>query len=185
MSYSKSFNRIKNLKIGVIDGFYGERWAVTASQLRENYASNVFDVQLEGKAETAFDYSNVFYEMIISIQQLSKENDLLKDRLASIEERLNIPEDPRVFHGSDKTNQVEITPNPASKGQIIINYQLNNNIKNAKLMINDLNGKIMKIYELNTANTLQVQEIELSTGVYFYQLVCDGQKEKSQKLIVQ
>jgi len=188
MSYSKSFNRIKNLKVGVIDGFYGKRWAIAANQLRENYATNAFDVRLEGKVETAFDYSPVFHEMIISIQQLSKENELLKDRLASIEERLNIPEDPRVLHGSDKRNQIEITPNPVSKGQIIINYQLlSNDIKKAELKITDLNGRTIQVFKLSTTNTntLQVEEIDLSAGVYFYQLVCDGQKEESRKLIVQ
>jgi len=123
--------------------------------------------------------------MIISIQQLSKENELLKDRLASIEERLNIPDDPRIPNQPGKTNQIEITPNPVSKGQIIINYQLNDNVKNAELNITDLNGRTIQEFKLSTTNTLQVEEIDLTPGVYFYQLVCDQQKAENQKLIVQ
>jgi len=174
MSYTESYNRIKNLKIGVTDGIYGERWVINADHLRKNYTSNVFDIQLDGKTETAFDYGNLFHEMLISIQQLSKENRLLKDRIANIEERLNIPEYPRVFNQSDKTNRIEITPNPATKGQIIISYQINKNIKNAELIIMDMNGRTMQTYKLNKANTLLVEEVNLSAGVYTYQLVYDG-----------
>lgn len=185
MSYPASFNRINNLKIGVIDGYYGERWAIDAKQLWQEYPGGTFDVQVEGKTETAFDHSNMFYEMLISIQHLSKENEQLKDRLASIEERLNMPEDPRTISSADKTNQVEIMPNPVSKGQITIEYQLNDEIKNAQLNITDLNGRVLKVFNLDGAGTLQIEEINLAAGVYLYQLIYDGQKTASQKLIVQ
>lgn len=184
-SYSQSFKRINSLKIGVIDGAYGKRWAITARQLKQNYPTNVFDVSLAGEAETAFVYGDLFHEMLISIQHLSKENELLKDRLASIEEKLNLPEDPRVLNGTNKTNQIEITPNPVGKGQIIINYQLIDDVKNAELVITDMNGRTMQLFNLNTTNALQVEEINLSAGAYVYYLVYDEKKTEGRKLIIQ
>lgn len=185
MSYVESFNRINNLKIGIIEGYYGQRWAIDAEQLRQNYATNAFDIQLEGKTETAFDHSNMFFEMLISIQHLSKENELLKDRLTSIEEKLNLQEGPRTLNDSNKTSHIKIVPNPVTKDQIIINYQFKDDVKNAKLMITDMSGRTMQVYKLSMANTSQVEEISLSSGVYLYHLVYDGQKTEGQKLIIQ
>lgn len=184
MSYTESFKRINNLEVGIIEGYYGQRWAIAAQQLQQQYATSVFDIQLEGKEEVAFDYGNLFHEMLISIQQLSKQNELLKDRLASIEDQLNRPEDPRMLNGSNKTNQVEITPNP-NKGQIIIHYQLDDEVKNAALMLTDMVGRTMQRFKLNTTSYLQVEELNLSAGVYLYHLVYDGQQTEGQKLIVQ
>jgi len=161
MSYVESYSRIKNLKVGYTNGFYGSKWTIPVKELQVNYPSNIFPVNSEGNEETAIDYSNMFFEMLISIQQLSKENEQLKEELTTTDERLvwleetlsKFIEDPRSLNDVNKNNYAEISPNPSIGGQISIKYQLDADVKAADLKIYDINGRIIQTIELDSSNT--------------------------------
>jgi len=54
------------------------------------------------------------------------------------------------------------------------------------LKIYDLNGKTIKEFKLsNASNKMQLNELDLSAGVYLYQLICDGEKGESKQFVVQ
>lgn len=189
MTYEKSFNRIKSLNVGTIEGSFGKRWTLSAEQFKQNY-TNILDFEWEGEVRAAGDYNNMFFEMLISIQELAKENDELKgellnmeDRIAALEEKMNIGR-PNLA-GEKRTGIVQISPNPASTKTLNIDYNISSNVEKAILFIYDINGKALyetELKERQQAN--KTQFFDLVAGVYFYQLVTDGNKGDSQKLII-
>jgi len=189
MTYKKSFNRIKSLDVGTVEGSFGKRWTISAEQFKRNY-SNIFDFEWEGEIRAAGDYNNMFFEMLISIQELAKENDELKGKLTNMEDRLTALEakvnigrtNPA---GKSIANQVEISPNPSSTKILNIDYSINPDVEKATLFIYDINGKSLYDFELKEREgSNQTQFFDLVAGVYFYQLVVDGNKGNSQKLII-
>lgn len=189
MTYESSFNRIKSLDVGMIEGSFGKRWTLSAEQFKQNY-SNLFDFAWDGEMRAAGDYNNMFFEMLISIQELAKENDELKSKLSNMEDRLTALEakmniDRTNFIEESIANLVEISPNPASTKILSIDYSINPNVQKAILFIYDINGKTL--YKINLKEREEgrvTQFFDLTTGVYFYQLITDGHKGDSQKLII-
>jgi len=190
--YKNTFNRIKTMKVGTVEGNFGKRWTISSEEFRTNY-SNLFDFELDGQIKSAGDYNNLFFEMLISIQELAKENEDLKTRLenaegrlATIEAKLDVLDisDTKITVRSLKS-QIEISPNPSDNGTLNIEYSISNKVNNASLYIFDVNGKF--IYEIpimdrGVGNIPQL--VNLSSGVYFYQLVVDGDKGETEKLII-
>lgn len=197
MSIQKSFERIKDLKMGFTDGPYGKKWAITANQLKRLYPNNTFDVVLGGKPRTAFDQSNLFFEMLISVQVLAHKNEeqqsiiehqtttieRLNGRLLNIENFLNID---NAINPHKTWGDVSIHPNPNTNGILRVAYHINQTAKNVKLSITDIQGK--QVYEslLNTMKNKGNQniEIDLPAGTYLYYLESRKGKTEAQKLII-
>lgn len=77
----------------------------------------------------------------------------------------------------------EPNPNPASESSLI-NYHINKNFSEAKLRFFDANG--FEIYNLpvnQEQGSLNIELLNLSQGVYFYQLEVDGLISNTKKLI--
>lgn len=186
--YKQSYKRVKSLKVGQVNSSFGKRWAVYGKQLREDYPENVDDVVIDGKTRTAFETSNLFYEMLISIQTLSKENENLNERINAMEERLNTLEQgyigkPDGSVGKVDSEEISVYPNPSVNGLVNIKYSNVSDAKHAELIISDLNGKLVN--KINLTTGLQEQQLNLAAGVYFYQLLSDGKLGASQKIIIQ
>lgn len=186
--YTESYKRVKNLKVGQVNSSFGKRWAVYGKQLREDYPENVDDVVIGGKTRTAFETSNLFYEMLISIQTLSKENENLNERVNAMEERLNTLEQgyigkPGGSVGKVGLEEISVYPNPSVNGLVNIKYNNFSNAEHAELIISDLNGKLVNKIDLIAGQ--QEKQLNLTAGVYFYQLLSDGKPGASQKIIIQ
>jgi len=187
--YKNTFNRVMAMQVGTVEGSFGKRWTISSEEFRSNY-SNLFDFELDGQMKLAGDYNNLFFEMLISIQELAKENDDLKtrledteDRLAAIEAKLDVS-DTKITVRSIKSH-LKISPNPSDNGTLSIEYSISNKVNKASLYIFDVNGKFlynMPIMNRGVGNVTQV--FDLSAGVYFYQLVTDGYKGETEKLLI-
>jgi len=187
--YQNTFKRIKAMKVGTVEGNFGKRWTISAEQFKSNY-SNLFDFELDGQKKLAGDYSNMFFEMLISIQQLAKENDDLKaelnqmgDRLAALEAKIN--SGGNNFINGSVENEIKIYPNPTSGKTLNVEYSINTEVKKAILYIYDLNGKTLYKTLIDGRKTGNItQLVDLIPGVYFYQLSIDSNKGISHKLII-
>jgi len=75
------------------------------------------------------------------------------------------------------------TPNP-SNTNTSIKYYLPSNIKNAQIVISDVNGKVVGRIALNQKGTGQVDisAKDFLSGDYFYSLVIDGKKVDTKKM---
>lgn len=195
-SYQKSFNRITDLKVGYTDGAYGKKWAIESKQLSSLYPNNVFDITYDGKARTAFDQGNLFYEMLIAIQVLADKNEtltatvdtqqaamaLLTERIDRLESALNIAPQPI----PNKTiGNVSINPNPNTDGQLNIEYTLSNDVADAQLVLTDIEGKILHKLQLAETKGNKKLNINLPSGAYLYYLSNNNQQSVAQKLIIQ
>lgn len=77
-----------------------------------------------------------------------------------------------------------VYPNPASE-YAHFDYRLNDSRQQAKLSVINLLGKTLDEYSLNpNENKLSISTRQWDNGVYFYQLILDGKKVATKKLIV-
>jgi len=75
-------------------------------------------------------------------------------------------------------------PNP-SKGKTILQYELPEGIKKAELIIYSLNGIEMKSYKVtNTFKSLELDNSDLASGTYFYQLLLPDGNFGTKKMMV-
>ncbi len=76
-------------------------------------------------------------------------------------------------------------PNPASS-TTRINYYLPDEVKDARLLVYDINGKLYKDIPLygRGMDAVEIAEGELHTGNYFYTLLAEGQKVATKKMII-
>jgi hypothetical protein len=75
-------------------------------------------------------------------------------------------------------------PNPSSS-EIIIPYILSKNDIEGKIEIFDINGKILRVFNVdNTFNNLVIDTKEFSAGTYYYSLTSASGVTASQKIIV-
>lgn len=197
MSYQKAFERIQHLKPGYQNSAMGEKWDLAAEQIQELYPNQVYEVDYNNQARTAFNYNNIFFEMLMSVQLLANQNEelnetieqqtttieQLNERLERIESALNLEAEiiPNKAFG-----EVNINPNPITNGNLQVSYQLNEYISKATLIITDIQGK--QVYESwltgrqKTGN--QNLNIDLPAGTYLYYLKSETEKTKAQKLII-
>ena len=79
----------------------------------------------------------------------------------------------------------DVYPNPAVN-TVNIDYSMPNTVTSAKVSIVNLLGSLVKesVVELN-ANKLSMDISELEGGIYFYNLIVNGEIYKTKKLIIQ
>ncbi len=181
--YTDAFQRINTLKIGQYQNVNQLSWGITSKQAQELYPNNTFNIALKNEAQTAFDPNNLFYEMIIGIQQLSKENAELKFRLEQLEKNNGSSNS---NNENTKNNFVKTLNNPSNHNTFAFEYEIDHTIQKAQLYIFDLNGKTIQSFNLNERGTgINDRSVNLTSGTYFYQLIIDGQRMEAQKLIIQ
>jgi hypothetical protein len=76
------------------------------------------------------------------------------------------------------------TPNPANT-TTRISYSLPTGTANAQLLITDAQGKMLRSLSLKSSGTVDVNTITLSSGVYSYSLLIDGNLVDTKKLVVE
>lgn len=80
----------------------------------------------------------------------------------------------------------EAYPNPAAES-FTIDYELPENISNAIVSLHDLSGKTIKQIELNGSTGRQQLNLpvgDLSSGMYFYSLEIDGNRQTTKRISV-
>jgi len=204
MTYINSFDRIKNLKVGYTDGAFGEKWTLKVDK-DFMYIQDTFNVNFKGTPRVAFSIDNIFYEMLISVQELAKQNELqtakidaqvdqidfliehsqsLVNKITELEESFNL----RLENKPGKTSigEINISPNPSDIGFLNIEYSLTSKSGNPAVLISDLQGKT--VYQENLTPELSGKHqlnLKLTAGVYLYQLTNGYKKTLTKQIIIQ
>jgi hypothetical protein len=98
----------------------------------------------------------------------------------SIDDR---PAKARVY-GSREITVHDVYPNPVSD-QAFIEYNLHDDQVKAKVVIHNILGKYLGVFELPASETkVRIQTEELPSGVYFYTLYLNNEGVLTRKLIV-
>lgn len=160
----------------------------------------------DGKIVTeAVDYKAVNYDgfiavLIRSVQQLEEQNAQQTELIKSLAERLDKLEkssSSTTTKGQSVAHQIDVNlsnedvvvldqnvPNPFAESTII-RYNIPSNYKTAEIIIKSLNGKDIKHIQITKrgAGQLNVFAQDLSSGVYTYSLVLDGQIVDTKKMM--
>ena len=119
-------------------------------------------------------------ELRDEIRDLKKEIEELKSAVNSMKKGSFI-----IGENKDEAILYQNAPNPF-KNTTIIRYYLPENFQKAFLQITDLQGNILKTYQLNGGGqqSTAINGSELSSGTYFYTLFVDGKQVDSKKMIL-
>ena len=75
-------------------------------------------------------------------------------------------------------------PNPSTT-TTRIDYQLPTGVKSGELVFYDLNGTIIKTFQVdNSFNTIEINNSDLNSGTYFYNLIVQNTFSTSRKMII-
>ena len=188
--YTDAIERVTGFRLGKsFDEQGNEIWAISKQQLIEAYPHKTFPATLNGEEGTAIDYSELFFEILLTaqknheeIEQLKEENSRQQAEIDAIKAALNL--DTQL--NSDTKNILKVFPNPTINGQITFEYKIQQTVQNATIFIYDLQGKMIEYipisnYEKNTLKRL----IDHPKGMYNCTLVTDGKPTAQTKMIIQ
>ena len=179
----------------IYTGFIAQEVEQVAKEL--NYDFSGVDKPKGDKGFYGLRYAEFVVPLVKAVQELDKkteeikalksEIDLLKEKFASLEALVqnNMPQGNNRGTGFTSAFLENNTPNPFTKGTII-RYYLPPNTIDAKLIITDMKGVVIKTYHLNTKGKgeVNVNSVLLATGTYTYSLWVDGIKADSKQLVV-
>jgi len=140
------------------------------------------------------DYQVMEYDAIIPVlaEAINTQQDIITDleaRLARLEALILKDKAPNNSSASTLMNPSNIQlsqnrPNPSS-GSTTIDYTIPEAMKNAQLVVFDLNGKELSSQEIPTGQgTVKINTSQLTTGAYIYAVVVDGRALARKKMIV-
>ncbi len=135
-------------------------------------------------------YSDFVVPLVKGMQELSADNKAKKEKIDSLESRIERLEMLIKNLTSPSAALSEATldqnaPNPV-KGRTAIGYNLPQHVNHAQIQITDAAGKLLKSVNLGGAGrgVLNLDVLNLSAGTYHYSLVVDGRRVDSKKMIV-
>jgi hypothetical protein len=180
-------------------GFIAQEVQETAKKL--NYDFSGVDVPKNSKDFYGLRYGDFVVPLVKAVQELSSENSLLKDDLATLKnsnENLanqvaELSEMVAKVLNAKASTSASLTnisldqnnPNPFAT-TTRVSYSVPGRYKKALLLITDPAGKTIKEISLPVATnaSVNIDASFISAGSYTYTIVADGQKIQSKKMIV-
>jgi len=188
--YVKAIENVTNLRLGkIVDERGNEVWAISKQQLIEAYPHKTFPIILNEEEGRAIDYSELFFEILLTAQknhtdiaQLKRENEELKKEIEEIKAFLGLTN-----HDANKIqNTLKVSPNPATNGQITFDYEISQNAQKADIFIYNLQGQMMEYIPINAYGKNKLQySIDYPKGMYNCSLAVDGKIRANTKLVIQ
>jgi uncharacterized repeat protein (TIGR01451 family) len=116
----------------------------------------------------------------LTLTEIKPANDgKFKDNVCKCESATILPDD-----DFSKVTITALYPNPADD-HLTLDYNLPENLPNAKLVFFNLSGTVVASYGLETNDkTIKVSTLNWNEGTYFYQLSVNGRKMVSNKFLV-
>ncbi|MFT3705104.1 MAG: T9SS type A sorting domain-containing protein [Agriterribacter sp.] len=136
-------------------------------------------------------YSEFVVPLVKAVQQLSKENDSLKEQNATLEARLQkiesmlkiTPTSNQVLSGSSVGQN---SPNPF-RGNTVISYNVpqQGGLSTSYIVVYDVAGKALKQFNVSQGRgTVNLDASMLPSGTYNYSLFVDGKVVDTKKMVL-
>ncbi len=139
-------------------------------------------VHVDENGEHSMNYTAVIPLLVEAIKEQQNQITLLQNKLDDNKVLLNGEN----LLLTDKTSFSTNYPNPFST-TTTVDYFIEKNIRNAKIVVYDTNGTAISSYRLDNRGTksqLVINKNTLSTGIYFYTLITDDIVIGTKKMIV-
>jgi Chaperone of endosialidase/Secretion system C-terminal sorting domain len=139
------------------------------------------DLEKKGEMESenirAVNYNMLIPVLTQAIKEQQQQINELERKLAKLEGKNTSV--------SAKGMLMQNQPNPFNR-ETSISVQLAKNTRNAKLVIYDMDGKMIKQLPLaaTAVSTTTIKAGELNPGTYIYTLLCDGVETDSKKMVI-
>jgi hypothetical protein len=171
----------------VYNGFVAQEVEEAAKKL--NYVFSGVDKPENKDGLYGLRYDNFVAPLVKAVQELSKENDKLKNRVEKLETLLASQS-----NNSSKTSQtISLTgasleqnaPNPSSSSTTI-HYRIPASVNNAQIMVTSVTGAVIKTFTLATkgAGAVTINAGELAAGSYNYTLIVNGKRVDSKQMMI-
>lgn len=140
-------------------------------------------------------YAEFVVPLVKAVQELSKENDKLKEELAEIRESIrnigtepsdsNLPQIGEGLLDLDGLALSQNTPNPFSQ-TTAIRANIPSEVKQAKIIVYDLQGVELKSYSINSRGdtSVNIEGGSFQSGMYIYALIADGQIVETKRMVL-
>ncbi|MEO6166217.1 MAG: tail fiber domain-containing protein [Chitinophagales bacterium] len=170
-------------------GFIAQEVEATADKLSYDFSGVVKPAN--DKDTYGLNYSEFVVPLVKAVQELSKENEDLKERLSAIEQLLGVSESKStgsenekvLLQGSDIIELGQNIPNPFY-GKTTISYKLPNDAT-ASIVFQNEQGIVLKTIALKAGKgTVDVETKDLAPGVYQYSLVVNGKTMATKKMVL-
>lgn len=174
----------------------GERMGFIAQELEQilpNSVKSSHNPELKDKdnktiSSKAFDFKAVDYISLIPIlvQGIKEQQAEIEELKLKLENKNNELSQNKTENLLDNAILYQNNPNPFNEGTSI-RYHLNNKNDNASIIIFDMNGKLVKSYELDKNaidGEIQITSNSIQPGMYYYSLVIKGVEVKTLKMIM-
>ncbi len=194
-----SYNYIQNNDVGLNlpaqlqHGFIAQELEKVYPELVQNLLHPVFNDKKEQtgtKSLKGVNYMGLISVLVSSVKELNTEIVVLKEKLAANEKIVVVRSNKNLSNSDiELINEKgyflgQNTPNPF-KTSTIIEYSLPQQDEEVSLMIFNLNGQTIKEYKLNDKKgSININQGELSKGMYLYSLITNGQEIATKKMLV-
>ncbi len=192
----------------IYTGFVAQEVEAAAKKVGYNFSG--VDKPKNDKDIYGLRYSDFVVPLVKAVQELSTQNDSLKNENASLRKDFNDlknlvlqiqqqqqtcgPCSAAATANAVQQNNITFTdaatlgqnaPNPFNSSTII-KYYLPSQANNAELIITDANGNTLKSFALSNkgAGQINISAGTLSSGSYFYSLLVDGKKIDTKQMIL-
>lgn len=183
----------------VYTGFIAQEVEKAAQNLNYNFSG--VDAPKSKTGFYALRYGDFVVPLVKAVQELNKkmeEIDALKTQLKNQQQQIDdlknmmdkLNNHPVTFNGNNAASNLSAAyleqnvPNPSS-GSTMIRYHLSSNTGNAKIVIADSKGRIIKSIALGNAESGQITLSKgvLAAGTYTYTLQSNGKEMDTKKII--
>lgn len=137
-------------------------------------------------------YDNFVMPLVKAVQELSAENNQLKERLEKLEQLVSVNNAQQNSSTSSNTADAlaaasldQNTPNPFNSSTVI-RYRVPSSAGKAQIIVTNTTGTTVKAFTITTkgAGSVSINGGELSAGSYYYTLIIDGKKADSKQMIL-
>ena len=176
-------------------GFIAQEVETAANEVGYNF--NGVHIPETKEDNYSLAYAEFVVPLVKAVQELSTQNNMLRNELnemklaikeiAKSNSQNSLKGEIKITEGKDENSAqlFQNAPNPFSQNTVI-RYSIPNTAKNAKLTINTIAGKQVKIYDLKNISTtsLEINGGQLSAGSYIYSLIVDNILIDSKQMVL-
>ena len=186
VKYTFPDNLLEGLPLDIKEQLAKERFGLVTDEIEQYFPQLIFK---DSSGNKMINYTRLIPVLVEAIKQQQKEIEFLY----SLNGGASFKNSSEVTGKTEKEKEIiklycklyQNSPNPFNK-TTVIKYELSSAVSNAAIYIFNMEGKLLKTYNIGTTGvgSVTVKEGELMPGMYFYTLVANGKEIDTKKMLL-